>query len=77
MDAVIVVALVVVALPAVVLHYVTEWRKTRAPTPDDERLADDLWRTAQRLEKRIETLEAILDREAPRWRDDRPERPHA
>ena len=65
-----IVAIVFVAFPAMVLHYITEWRKMKTPTPDDERLVDDLWRTAQRMERRIETLERILDKEAPKWRDD-------
>ncbi|MBL4620337.1 MAG: hypothetical protein JKX88_09615, partial [Marinicaulis sp.] len=34
------------------------------------RLVDDLWKTAQRLERRVEALETILDKEAPDWRDD-------
>ncbi|MEO0398731.1 MAG: envelope stress response membrane protein PspB [Pseudomonadota bacterium] len=72
-----VVAMVVLGLPATVMHYATEWRKSKAPTPDDERLVDDLWRTAQRLERRVEALETILDKEAPKWREDYPERPHA
>jgi phage shock protein B len=65
-----VVAIVFVAMPAMIMHYVTEWRKTKTPSPDDERLVDDLWRTAQRMERRIETLERILDKEAPKWRED-------
>ncbi|MEM6537180.1 MAG: envelope stress response membrane protein PspB [Pseudomonadota bacterium] len=68
--AITIVALLFVALPATVMHYVTEWRKSKAPTADDERLVDDLWRTAQRLERRVETLERILDKEAPEWRKD-------
>ena len=66
--AIVVVGLLFVALPATIMHYVTEWRKTKAPTADDERLVDDLWRTAQKLERRVETLERILDKEAPDWR---------
>ena len=65
-----IVAIVFVGLPAMVMHYITEWRKTKTPTPDDERLVDDLWRTAQRLERRVESLETILDKEAPKWRED-------
>ena len=75
-----VVAIVFVALPATIMHYVTEWRKTKTPSADDERLVDDLWRTAQRLERRVDALETILDKEAPRWRADYSEterRPHA
>ena len=57
-----------------IMHYITEWRKAKTPTADDERLVDDLWRTAQRLESRVEALETILDKEAPKWREDYPSR---
>ncbi|MEQ8934538.1 MAG: envelope stress response membrane protein PspB [Amphiplicatus sp.] len=72
-----IVALTCVALPATIMHYVTEWRKTKSPSVDDERLVDDLWKTAQRLERRVDALETILDKEAPKWRDDYRDRPHA
>ena len=71
-----VVAIVFVALPATIMHYVTEWRKTKTFSADDERLVDDLWKTAQRLERRVDALETILDKEAPTWRDEYRERPH-
>lgn len=72
-----IVAILFVAFPAVLLHYQTELRKTKSISTDDERLMDDLWKTAQRLERRVEALETILDKEAPDWRRDHPERPHA
>ncbi len=64
-----IVAIVFIGAPAVVLHYMLAFRKTRGLSSDDERLLDDLWRTAQSLEKRVETLESILDQEAPNWRE--------
>ena len=72
-----VVAIIFVACPAVFLHYQSELRKTKSISTDDERLMDDLWKTAQRLERRVETLETLLDKEAPDWRRDHSERPHA
>ncbi|WP_375202834.1 envelope stress response membrane protein PspB [Hyphococcus sp.] len=72
-----IVAIIFVACPAVFLHYRTELRKTKSISTDDERLVDDLWKTAQRLERRVDALETILDKEAPDWRKDYPERPHA
>ena len=57
------------ALPATIMHYVTEGRKTKSDYADDERLIDDLWRTAQHLERRVDSWETILDRESPDWRD--------
>jgi phage shock protein B len=72
-----IVALIFIALPAMVLHYMTEWRKTKSLSVDDDRLVDDLWKTAQRLERRVDALETILDKEAPSWRKDYDERPNA
>ena len=72
-----IVAIVVIGLPSMIMHYVTEMRKMKAPTADDDRLVEDLWRTAQRLERRVDALETILDKEAPKWREDNRERPHA
>ncbi|MEO1014332.1 MAG: envelope stress response membrane protein PspB [Pseudomonadota bacterium] len=66
--AIVICAILFVGMPGIVFHYITEWRKMKTPTADDERLVDDLWRTAQRLERRVETLERILDKEAPDWR---------
>ncbi|HBS42341.1 MAG TPA: envelope stress response membrane protein PspB [Oceanospirillales bacterium] len=59
----------VVAPIAIVMHYLTKWREMKTLSGDDERLLEDLWQTAQKLERRIETLETILDKEAPDWRD--------
>jgi phage shock protein B len=72
-----IVAIVFVAFPAIVLKYVMDWRKTRSFSTDDERLVDDLWKTAQRLERRVDALEKILDKEAPTWREDYKEQSHA
>ena len=72
-----IVAIIFVACPAVFMHYQAELRKTKSISTDDERLVDDLWKTAQRLERRVEALETILDKEAPEWRKEYPERPHA
>ncbi len=59
----------VVAPIAIVMHYLTKWREMKTLSGDDERLLEDLWQTAQKLERRIDTLETILDKEAPDWRD--------
>lgn len=72
-----IVSILFIALPATIMHYITEWRKTKSLSADDERLVDDLWKSAQRLERRVEALETILDKEAPRWRDEYRDRPHA
>ncbi len=52
----------------IVLHYATAWKKTKALTPEDEATLDELRRTAERLEERLEVMERILDDEVPDWR---------
>ena len=61
-------ALGLVAPLAIFMHYFTRWRTNKGLSADDERLLDELWRTAQALEKRIETMETILTRDAPEGR---------
>ncbi|MBI1400750.1 envelope stress response membrane protein PspB [Hyphomonas sp.] len=63
-----------IILPGMILHYVTLWRRQKTLQPDDERMLEDLWRSAKAMERRIETLEALLEKneaDAPR----RPPRP--
>ncbi|MEL6568278.1 MAG: envelope stress response membrane protein PspB [Pseudomonadota bacterium] len=61
-----------VFLPGLILHYITEWRKLKSLQPDDERMLEDLWRSAKRMERRIDTLETLIDTEggARRSEDD-------
>ena len=57
-----------VAPLAIVMHYFSRWRMSKGLSADDERLLDELWRTAQALEKRIETMETILKRDTAEGR---------
>ena len=50
-----------VVFPGMVFHYITLWRKQKTLEPDDERMLEDLWRSAKRMERRIETLEKLVD----------------
>ena len=59
-----------VAPLAIFMHYFTRWRTSKSLSADDERLLDELWRTAQALEKRIETMETILTRDGSEGRRD-------
>lgn len=63
-----IITITVVAPIAIIMHYVTKWRSMKTLSTDDERLLDDLWRTARALERRVEALETILDKDAPDWR---------
>jgi phage shock protein B len=50
-----------VAFPAVILHYITQWKKTRGLSSEDQILLQQLFSLAQRLEQRIANLERVLD----------------
>jgi phage shock protein B len=54
---------VFVFAPMILFHYITLWRKQKTLQPDDERMMEDLWRSAKAMERRIETLEALIDDE--------------
>jgi phage shock protein B len=58
-----------VILPGMLLHYITMWRRQKTLQPDDERMLEDLWRSAKTMERRLEALEALLEKsetDAPR-----------
>lgn len=60
---------VVCVLPLVIiLHYVTKWKSTRTLSTDDEKMLEELWENAQKMESRINSLETILDDAVPDWR---------
>jgi len=71
-DQLLTVALIVFLLiPAplfIVLHFITKWKQSREISGGDEKMLEELWQLAQRLERRLESLETILDSELPDWR---------
>lgn len=67
-ELVLILVLVVIVPLFIVLHYVTKWRETKGLSREDERMLEDLWTSAQKMESRINTLESILDDAAPDWR---------
>lgn len=50
-----------VILPGMLFHYITLWRKQKTLLPDDERMLEDLWRSAKNMERRIQTMEELLE----------------
>ena len=60
--------LVVVAPIWIVAHYATRWRTARMLSRDHERILAELHDSARRMEERMDSLERILDFEAPGWR---------
>ena len=63
--------IVFIAIPAplfIILHFITKWKQSREISGGDEEMLEDMWLLSQRFEKRLESLETILDSELPDWR---------
>ena len=56
-----IIGIIFIGFPGVIFHYITLWRKQKTVMPDDERMMEDLWRSAKAMERRIETLERLLE----------------
>ncbi|MCR9077467.1 MAG: envelope stress response membrane protein PspB [Hyphomonadaceae bacterium] len=61
--AIVAIGAIFIVLPAMIFHYVTLWRKQKTLMPDDERMLEDLWRSARSIERRIDTIEELIDAE--------------
>ncbi|WP_395615865.1 envelope stress response membrane protein PspB [Sphingorhabdus sp.] len=70
---VMVVGMLFVALPWLVLHYVTRWKTAATLTNDDERMLGDMHELARRLEDRLDTVERLVAQENPDWKPRRME----
>ena len=69
MNEVVPILLLTVCFPIwIVFHYITKWKTSKGLTPEDEKMLSEVWESTNRMEERIQTLERILDIEAPNWR---------
>jgi phage shock protein B len=57
--------LVIVAPIWIIAHYVTRWRMAKTLSPEEEKQFAELWRIAERMEERIDSVERILEAEGP------------
>ena len=55
-------------LPWLIFHYITKWKQAASLTQGDEKLLDDLYESARRLDDRLCTIERIMTAENPNWR---------
>lgn len=65
---IIIIPLVVLGLPWLIFHYITKWKQAATLTQGDEKLLDDLYDAARRLDDRLCTIERIMTAENPNWR---------
>ncbi|HEX8415660.1 MAG TPA: envelope stress response membrane protein PspB [Sphingomicrobium sp.] len=63
-----IIPLVVIGLPWLIFHYITKWKQAASLTQGDEKLLDDLYESARRLDDRLCTIERIMTAENPNWR---------
>jgi phage shock protein B len=59
---------VLVGIPWLILHYVTQWKKSATLTVSDENLLDEMNELARRLDERVCSIERIMTAENPNWR---------
>ena len=64
---ILVVGILFLGLPWLVFHYVTKWKQSATITGADEKLLDDLYDMARRLDDRLCTIERIMTAENPNW----------
>ena len=65
---IIIVPILFIALPWLIMHYMTKWKTAATLTNDDEALLDDLYQLARRLEDRVETVERLVAADNPGFR---------
>lgn len=64
---IIIVPVLFLALPWLILHYVTKWKVKTGLTAEDETMLDDLYELARRLDDRMHTIERIMHADNPNW----------
>lgn len=68
MEEVMIALVICVALPWVVLHYITKWKTSATITTDDEVLLEELYNLAKRLDDRMDTVERLVAADNPEYR---------
>lgn len=63
-----IVPVIFLGLPWIIFHYITKWKQSATLTQGDEKLLDDLYESARRLDDRLCTIERIMTAENPEWR---------
>jgi len=57
-----------IGLPWLIFHYITRWKTAATLTTDDEKLMEELYELARRLDDRMCSIERIMTAENPNWR---------
>jgi len=65
---IVVIPAIFIGLPWLILHYVTKWKQAPRITEEDERVLDEMYVLARRLEDRLNTVERIVAADHPEWK---------
>ena len=73
---IVIVSILFIGLPWILFHYITKWKTAATITGADEKLLDELYDLARRLDDRLCSIERIMTAENPNWRQQcAPEQP--
>ena len=61
-------AMLFIGLPWLLMHYLTKWRQAPKITVEDEKMLDEMFMLARRLEERVQTVERIAAADHPDWK---------
>ncbi|MGP7795101.1 envelope stress response membrane protein PspB [Sphingomonas sp. CLY1604] len=62
---IIVIPAIFLGMPWIIFHYITKWKQAPKITDEDERLLDEMYNLARRLEERVNTVERIVAADNP------------
>ena len=62
------IAAVFIAIPWIILHYITRWKTAATITTDDEVLLEELYSLAKRLDERMDTVERLVATDSPEFK---------
>ena len=65
MEEILAIVAIFIALPWIVLHYITKWKQGATITTDDEALLEELYNLAKRLDERMDTVERLVAADNP------------
>lgn len=68
MEALIAIPVMFIALPWLIMHYITKWKTAATITTDDEMLLEELYNLAKRLDERMDTVERLVASDNPDFR---------
>lgn len=68
---IIVIPVLFIALPWIILHYITKWKTAATLTNDDESMLEELHQLARRLDERMDTVERLVAADNPDYQPQR------